>query len=209
MTIGQAIALAVATGIATYATYDICVAQGNCDRLATDLEHALQQRQARVSSVPHPARDASGLPTVPGAGTACAANPGLTHEGARQALHAAETSLARAEGLARGQVTFLYRGTTVAEAYQLRSMLWTTPYLSDATIYATFRARQTRDTAAIAVYSIPTVLLRGFIGAGQVKLRTGQPVVRFDSRELGFPLSLQRFLLGPVVVPIPLNFTGE
>lgn len=212
LTIGQAIAIVAATGVATYATYDACVTQGRCGRLANDVENALQQRQTATSNFDVSPRDDTGLPLLPELGSSCVVNS-LTGDDAlaktRTAIQTAAESLVRSEGLSRDQVTILYRGTTVAEAQQPRSMLWTTPHLSDATIYATFGARQTSGTAAIALYSIPTVLLRGFISAGQVKLRNGQPVVRFNSRELGFPTHLQRFLLGPIVIPIPLNFTGS
>lgn len=43
LTIYEAMALIIAAGSATYATYDGCVTRGGCDRLAADLEHALQR----------------------------------------------------------------------------------------------------------------------------------------------------------------------
>jgi len=56
VTIYEAIALVVATGIAPYATYDVCVTQGACDRLAADLEQALDHdAAAHTTAGPRPA----------------------------------------------------------------------------------------------------------------------------------------------------------
>jgi len=203
-TIGQAIAIVAATGVATYATYDICVAQGKCDRLATDLENALQQRQAMVSSVPTHPRDADGLPTVPGAGAACAANIGLTNEGATQALQAAEASLVRNEGLPRGDITILYRGTSLKSVYEPRVPLWTTPWIFVATFYTDTNAAIDRSSPVIAVYSIPTMLLRAMVASSTVRTR----FAGIRGSEYGFMSAAQPFLFGPIVVPVPPKYTG-
>ncbi|NTU85720.1 MAG: RHS repeat-associated core domain-containing protein, partial [Chloroflexales bacterium] len=203
-TIGEAIAIVAATGVATYATYDICVAQGKCDRLATDLENALQQRQTMVSSAPTSPRDTHNLPTIPGIGGACAANIGLTTEGATQAIQAAETSLVRAEGLPRNEITILYRGTSLKSVYAPRVPLWTTPWIFVATFYTDTNAAIDRSPPVIAVYSIPTMLLRAMVASGTVRTR----FAGIRGSEYGFMSAAQPFLFGPIVVPVPPRYTG-
>jgi len=60
LTIYEAIAIVAAAGIATAATYDICITQGYCDRLARDVQHARgyappQQPLPDIGSTPVPA----------------------------------------------------------------------------------------------------------------------------------------------------------
>jgi hypothetical protein len=203
-TIGQAIALVAATGAATYATYAICVAQGTCDRLATDLEHALQQRQTTASSAPTLPRDGSDLPSIPGTGGACAANASLTHEGATQAIQTAEANLSRAEGLPRSEITLLYRGTSLKSVYEPRVPLWTTPWLFTATVYADTNAAIDRSSPVIAVYSIPTMLLRAMVASGTVRTR----FAGIRGSEYGFMSAAQPFLFAPVVIPVPPHYPG-
>lgn len=100
LTVAQAIAIVAATTAVTIATYDICVNQGYCDQLARDLEQALNHRQATGGNPPGHPRDTDLLPVIPALGAACAANTELTHEGATQAIQAAEARLVQTEGMA-------------------------------------------------------------------------------------------------------------
>jgi hypothetical protein len=206
-TIGQAIAIVAATGIATYATYDACVTQGGCDRLARDLDQALQQRQATVSSYTPDLRDENGLPAIAGSGAECVANSidgDQSFLQTTQAIQNAEARLVAAEGIARNQLTILYRGTSLAGAYRPIAQLWTTPSLYYATWYTDFNAAADRSSPVIAIYTIPTVLLQGMVASGNVEVKFGGR----SFTEYGFWSLAQRFLAGPAVIPVPKGYKG-
>jgi hypothetical protein len=113
-----------------------------------------------------------------------------------------------------GTAKILYRGTSFSRALSRTGLYQGVLWLSESLYYASWYAqadpffRESRDlfggvadASAISIYAILQSVLNNLVATGAV-------MVKYENgREYGFGPAEELFLVGPVVVPIPDNFS--